>query len=139
MPECSSLMVSLALVKPCWRPSQDTAHLLRADAVETIRIGRRRRESNRAEPDFLRQMLINPPYVRDTGTQRHACADRVGTVALKEHLYFRDNDVVASSPVMEHTHLVIEFAVAINADCDADPVFGEKINHLLVEQCRIGG
>src|SRR5580704_7190413 len=105
------------------KSAQDAVHLLRADTIQTVRVGGCRREPYRAESDFLRQMLINPPHMRYTGAERYTSPDGVGPVALQEHLYFRDDDVVTSSPVMKHSHLVVEFAVSIDANRDADPVF----------------
>ena len=48
-------------------------------------------------------------------------------MALEEHLDSRNDDLVTAAPIGEHTHLVIQFAVAIDADRDADLVLGEEI------------
>ncbi|MBV8903958.1 MAG: hypothetical protein JOZ22_10020, partial [Acidobacteriia bacterium] len=59
-------------------------------------------------------------------------------MARKEHLDFRQYDVVASTSVMEHAHPVVQFLIAIDADRNTNATVRKKINHFLVEQCGVG-
>ena len=67
----------------------------------------------------------------DTRAQRDTRADGIRLVPPQQHFDFRHNDVVAASPVGEDTHLVIQFAIAIDADGDANLVLREEIDNLL--------
>ena len=117
---------------------EDVVHLLCSDMVEPVRARRGRRKSNRIETQFSRQVPVDLFHVAHLGSKRNPRADRIRPVLFQKVFDFRRDDVITTSPIMEHSHLVVQFLVAVDTDRDADAVLGKKVYYLFGEKSSVG-
>src|SRR5262249_32355862 len=122
-----------------FKSSKHGFHFCFADRVQTVWIGRGRRKAYSGKSDFPRKVLVDAPNMMNARAQRHAGTDGVSLVPLEEHFDARHNDVITSSSVGKDSHLVVQFAIAVDTDRDADLMLCEEIHDLLGKQrgvCR---
>src|SRR5205823_8311986 len=82
-----------------FEPSEDARHFLDADRIEPLRVSCRGRETNRIETDFLRQMLVNPPHLRNARTQCDPRSNRISTMSREQRPDPGNDDLIAAAPI----------------------------------------
>src|ERR1700676_3743486 len=105
--------------------------------VEPVRTCRGRRESNRIETQFGREVTIDFLYITDLRSESNARANRIGAVLLQKIFDFWRNNVITSPAIVKDPHLVVEFLIAIDADRDTDTVLGKEGDDLFIEKSGV--
>src|SRR5882762_9096421 len=140
---CETVLLVLQCVVAVFRGEfgeliEDAVHLMPADVIQPLRTRRGRSKTNGLKADLLREMAVYAAHVADAGRERYAGADRIRTVALQQHLDFRDNDVVAPPAIVKDALAIIEFRVPVHTHGHSYPVFREKFDNIFLQHRAIG-
>ena len=108
------------------------------DRVAAGRRRRHRREADFPEPDVVGEVTVDALHVEVRGRQRHARANRAAAVPPQQLADFRRHQIVAAGAVVEHAELVLHVLRTVDRDRDADPVLGDELDDLRLEQRRVG-
>ena len=109
------------------------------DGVVAARGGRDRRKADLPESQFVGEVLIDATDVEGLARQRDAGAHRPCAVPLQQRFDLRRRHRVAALPIAEHAELVLHLFGAVDRDRDTDALVGEELDHVGLQQRRVGG